>query len=128
MKRATISLLFLAFIALDANALTGSKGRASVKMGTYLYGNGAMLEVTGKAAKTLFNKLNFPAPINPLEGDDQDSQNANIIELPVSTQITEHMEIRQTNSLQCIRTKKKYNCKIFIREDATVGDIAPLYL
>ena len=76
-------------------------------MGTYLYGNGAMLEVTGKAVKTLFNKLNFPAPINPLEGDDQDSQNANIIELPVSTQITEHMEIRQTNSLQCIRTKKK---------------------
>lgn len=131
LKRATVALLFLAFFALDANAYLGikgkGKGKASVKMGTYQYGNGAMLEVTGKAAKALFDKLNFPAPIKPLE-DDEDTPNVNLIEVPTSSQVTEHMEIRQTDSLQCVRTKKKYNCKIFIREDGTVGEIAPLYL
>jgi hypothetical protein len=131
LKRATVALLFLAFFALDANAFLGLKGKgngkASVKMGTYQYGNGAMLEVTGKAAKVLFEKLNFPAPLNPLKVD-EDAPDVNLIEVPTSSQVTEHMEIRQSDSLQCIRTKKKYNCKIFIREDGTVGEIAPLYL
>lgn len=81
-----------------------------------------MIEISGKTAKELFENLDF-TPSNVIQ--QADIQPDIIIEN--NDQVTEHLSIRQTDNLQCIKEKKKYSCKIFIRKDGTVGELPQLF-
>lgn len=112
----------LMIFSAPSQAFLKKKNSVDVKFGTFTYGNGAMIEIAGKVAKELFDNLDFNANDIIPQADIQPG-----ITVENNNQVTEHISIRQTDSLQCIKENKKYSCKIFVRKDGTVGELPQLF-
>lgn len=102
------------FLLSMVSAFAADKGRSKVEFGTYHYGKGSMVTITGKSAKALFKSLKF----KDIQSNDVTLKNGE-----------KELIIKQTDTLQCKKNgKKKYECTIFVRDDAVVGEQPRLYL
>ncbi len=122
MKTLIVSLLAFGSVSVFAGYVDG-KGKVTVSSGFYPSAkdsSGANIRITGKAAKVLFNEIEFAKEMTNAAGE---------VAAEDATGAFSGQQIRQSDFIQCVKySERDIECRMLMNSDGTPAKLPRLHL